>query len=50
MRLFHGGKVREGGEFEMMKEEVLIFDRTPSFEDVVARIRTVLSMGLVKVL
>ena len=50
MRLFNGGKVREGGEFEMMKEEVLIFDRTPSFEDVVAGFALCCQLGLVKVL
>ena len=35
VRIFHGGSVNEHGEFENMLEDVQVFDRPPSFKDLV---------------
>jgi len=35
VRIFHGGLVNENGEFENMLEDVQVFGRTPSFQDLV---------------
>lgn len=38
MRMFHGGFVKENGEFERMNEQVELFSECPSFKDVVDRV------------
>jgi hypothetical protein len=35
VRMFHGGLVKENGEFENMTEYVETFDGPPTFNDVV---------------
>ena len=36
--VFHGGMVKENGEFENIIEDVKLFDSSPSFKDLVDRI------------
>jgi len=38
VRMFHGGSVKEDGEFEKMNEQVELFDSPPSLNDVVQRV------------
>jgi hypothetical protein len=38
IRLFHGGTVKENGEFENMSEDLELFDGPPCFEDLVGRV------------
>ena len=38
VRFFHGGMVKENGEFENMIEDVELFDSSPSFKDLVDRV------------
>ena len=38
VRLFHGGIVKENGEFENMNEKVELFDSRPNLKDVVDRV------------
>ena len=38
VRFFHGGMVKENGEFENMIEDVELFDSSPSFNDLVDRV------------
>ncbi|CAO1941979.1 unnamed protein product [Urochloa humidicola] len=40
VRFFHGGIVKENGEFEKMNENVELFCSCPSYEDVVHRVMT----------
>jgi hypothetical protein len=37
VRFFHGGKVKENGEFESMQEHVLFFSTAPTFDGLVSR-------------
>lgn len=37
--LFHGGKVKENGEFESMKDEVHFFSKPPTFDALLCRYR-----------
>ena len=46
VRLFHGGEVKDDGQFEKMKEKMLIFNSPPNFEDVVSRMHSVLAVGV----
>ena len=38
VRFFHGGMVKENGEFENIIEDVKLFDSSPSFKDLVDRV------------
>ncbi|CAN6222014.1 unnamed protein product [Urochloa humidicola] len=40
VRFFHGGIVKENGEFEKMDEQVELFSSCPSYKDVVHRVMT----------
>ena len=40
VHVFHGGIVKDDGEFEKMEEEVVIFDVNPSFDALVSRCRS----------
>ncbi|KAJ1259626.1 hypothetical protein BS78_10G169900 [Paspalum vaginatum] len=42
VHVFHGGIVRENGEFENMREELEIFDSLPTFFELVARTQRLL--------
>ena len=46
VRIFHGGSVNEHGEFENMLEDVQVFDRPPSFQDLVDRVVSKHGRGL----
>ena len=45
VRFFHGGMVKENGEFENMIEDVELFDSSPSFKDLVDRVVSKHSCG-----
>lgn len=38
VRFFHGGSVKENGEFDNMMEDVELFDNPLSFKDLVDRV------------
>ncbi|WVZ83697.1 hypothetical protein U9M48_030818 [Paspalum notatum var. saurae] len=42
VRVFHGGIIRENGEFEDMREKVEIFDSPPTYFELVARTKRLL--------
>ena len=46
VRFFHGGMVKENGEFENMIEDVKLFDSSPSFKDLVDRVVAKHSCGI----
>ena len=46
VRFFHGGMVKENGEFENMIEDVELFDSSPSFKDLVDRVVSKHSCGI----
>ena len=46
IRFFHGGMVKENGEFENMIEHVELFDCSPSFKDLVDRVIAKHSCGI----
>ena len=46
VRFFHGGMVKENGEFENMIEDVELFDSSPSFNDLVDRVVLKHSCGI----
>ena len=46
VRFFHGGMVKENGEFENMIEDVELFDSSPSFKDLVDRVVSKHSYGI----
>ena len=46
VRFFHGGMVKENGEFENMIEDVELFDSSPSFKDLVDRVVAKHSCGI----
>jgi hypothetical protein len=37
--LFHGGRVKEDGEFEKMNDEVELFEKPPSFSRLLYRVK-----------
>ena len=46
VRFFHGGMVKENGEFENMIEDVELFYSSPSFKDLVDRVVAKHSCGI----
>ena len=45
VRFFHGGMVKENGEFENMIEDIELFASSPSFKDLVDRVVSKHSCG-----
>jgi len=45
VRMFHGGLVNNNGEFKGMEDEVLVFERAPSLDAIVERVRLKLKCG-----
>jgi hypothetical protein len=47
--LFHGGIVKENGEFEDMNEDVELFDSSPCFKDSIDRVMAKHCSGVEKI-
>ena len=46
VRVFHGGMVKENGEFENMVEDIELFDSPPLLKDLVDRVVSKHSRGI----